>query len=137
MCTGDGVVQVEKSCNSFLQGVVIRYLHPSALPYGQDHPVSYLENKESLLQDLEKLNWPITYEDVKLLEDEILTGLTYIEQASELQAASKEEAQKICPFHLCPSKEKLAGKGVHVHEQQLQVHYCNIAVEKEQQRKIG
>ncbi|XP_077199562.1 von Willebrand factor A domain-containing protein 3B isoform X2 [Paroedura picta] len=73
--------------------------------YGQDHPVSYLENKESLLQALEKLNWPITYEDVKLLEDEILTGLTYMEQASELQKASKEEAQKICPFHFCHSKE--------------------------------
>ncbi|XP_060119469.1 von Willebrand factor A domain-containing protein 3B-like [Heteronotia binoei] len=75
--------------------------------YGQDHPVSYMENKETLLQALEKLKWPITYEDVTLLEDEILTGLTYIEQASELQQASKEEAQKICRFHLCHSKEIL------------------------------
>ncbi|XP_054831013.1 von Willebrand factor A domain-containing protein 3B [Eublepharis macularius] len=73
--------------------------------YVQDHPVSYLENKESLLQALEQLNWPITYEDVKLLEDELLTGLSYIDQASELQEASKEEARRICPFHLCHSKE--------------------------------
>nr|XP_056718144.1 von Willebrand factor A domain-containing protein 3B [Euleptes europaea] len=75
--------------------------------YGQDHQVSYLDNKESLLQALEKLNWPISYEDLTLLEDEILTGLTYMEQATELQIASKEEAQKICPFHLCHSKEKI------------------------------
>lgn len=72
--------------------------------FEQKQPVSYLEHKESLLNVLETLDWPITYEDVMLLEDEILTGLTYLRQATELQHASKEEIQRICPLHLCPAK---------------------------------
>ncbi|KAJ6667441.1 hypothetical protein lerEdw1_016562 [Lerista edwardsae] len=75
--------------------------------FEEKQPISYLEHKESLLSILETLDWPITYEDIMLLEDEILTGLTYLRQASELQQASKEEIQKICPVHLCPAKGAL------------------------------
>ncbi|XP_061482908.1 von Willebrand factor A domain-containing protein 3B isoform X3 [Rhineura floridana] len=78
--------------------------------FEQDRPVSYIERKESLLQALENASWPIAYEDVMLLEDEILTGLTYKEQASELQEASKEEPQRICPLRIFPTKEKFSSK---------------------------
>uniref|UniRef100_A0A8D0ECA0 DUF4537 domain-containing protein n=1 Tax=Salvator merianae TaxID=96440 RepID=A0A8D0ECA0_SALMN len=53
--------------------------------FEQDQPVSYVERKESLLSALENADWPVPYEDVMLLEDEILTGLTYMQQATELQ----------------------------------------------------
>lgn len=75
--------------------------------FEQEKPVSYLEHKESLLNVLETMNWPITYEDIMLLEDEILTGLTYLRQATELQHASKEESQRVCPIHLFPAKTTL------------------------------
>lgn len=58
-----------------------------------------------MLEILEKVGWPISNEDVMLMEDEILTGLTYLQQATELQVASKEEARKICPFQLIADKE--------------------------------
>uniref|UniRef100_A0A8C5RAQ9 DUF4537 domain-containing protein n=1 Tax=Laticauda laticaudata TaxID=8630 RepID=A0A8C5RAQ9_LATLA len=40
-----------------------------------------------------------------MLEDEIITALTYLQQASDLQIASKEEPGRICPLHICPTKE--------------------------------
>ncbi|XP_042316665.1 von Willebrand factor A domain-containing protein 3B isoform X2 [Sceloporus undulatus] len=73
--------------------------------FEQDEPVSYVDRKESLLEALANAGWPIAYEDVMLLEDEILTGLTYIHQATELQEASKEEPQRIGPLRICPPKE--------------------------------
>ncbi|KAF7253201.1 von Willebrand factor A domain-containing protein 3B [Varanus komodoensis] len=75
------------------------------LRFKHDKPVSYVDHKESLLQGLENAGWPITYDEVMLLEDEILTGLTYLHQATELQAASREEAQRICPLQINPTKE--------------------------------
>ncbi|KAJ7319682.1 hypothetical protein JRQ81_019193 [Phrynocephalus forsythii] len=72
---------------------------------GQDQPVSYVERKESLLEALGNANWPVAYEDVMLLEDEILLGLTYLQQAIELQQASREEPQRICPLRISPPKE--------------------------------
>lgn len=57
--------------------------------FDSDVPVSYLENKEALLQALDRLGWPISPEDVMLLEDEILAGKTYLQQATDLQEASK------------------------------------------------
>uniref|UniRef100_A0A670I8D2 Uncharacterized protein n=1 Tax=Podarcis muralis TaxID=64176 RepID=A0A670I8D2_PODMU len=73
--------------------------------FEQNKPVSYIERKESLLQALENAKWPISYEEVMLLEDEILTGLTYEQQAIELKEASKEEPQRICPLQICPAKQ--------------------------------
>ncbi|XP_062982357.1 von Willebrand factor A domain-containing protein 3B [Elgaria multicarinata webbii] len=73
--------------------------------FEEERPLSYVEHKESLLLVLESAGWPVGYEDVMLLEDEILTGLTYLHQATELQAASKEEPRRICPLRICPTKE--------------------------------
>ncbi|CAI5772132.1 DUF4537 domain-containing protein [Podarcis lilfordi] len=78
--------------------------------FEQNKPVSYIERKESLLQALENASWPISYEEVMLLEDEILTGLTYEQQAIELKEASKEEPQRICPLRICPAKQKFSSK---------------------------
>ncbi|NWI99612.1 VWA3B protein, partial [Crypturellus undulatus] len=62
--------------------------------FKEDGPVQYMQNKEALLEALEKLGWPISHEDVILLEDEILTALTYKQQASDLQEAVKKETEK-------------------------------------------
>uniref|UniRef100_A0A8C5UG80 Uncharacterized protein n=1 Tax=Malurus cyaneus samueli TaxID=2593467 RepID=A0A8C5UG80_9PASS len=62
--------------------------------FKEDGPVQYIEHKEALLEALENLGWPVSYEDVKLLEDEILTAIKYVEQASDLQEAIKKEIQK-------------------------------------------
>uniref|UniRef100_A0A8C9LEF7 Uncharacterized protein n=1 Tax=Pavo cristatus TaxID=9049 RepID=A0A8C9LEF7_PAVCR len=53
--------------------------------FKEDGPVQYMQHKEALLEALENLGWPISYEDVILLEDEILAALTYMQQASDLQ----------------------------------------------------
>nr|XP_060625780.1 von Willebrand factor A domain-containing protein 3B [Anolis sagrei ordinatus] len=73
--------------------------------FEQDQPVSYVDRKESLLEALGNAGWPIAYEDVMLLEEEILIGLTYLQQAIELQEASREEPQRICPLRISPRKE--------------------------------
>uniref|UniRef100_A0A8C0VJI8 DUF4537 domain-containing protein n=1 Tax=Cyanistes caeruleus TaxID=156563 RepID=A0A8C0VJI8_CYACU len=62
--------------------------------FKEDGPIQYKQHKEALLEALENLGWPVSYEDVKLLEDEILTALTYIQQASDLQEAVKKETEK-------------------------------------------
>lgn len=53
-----------------------------------------MHHKEALLEALENLGWPISYEDIILLEEEILAGLIYIQQASDLQEAVKKETAK-------------------------------------------
>ncbi|XP_013919897.1 PREDICTED: von Willebrand factor A domain-containing protein 3B isoform X3 [Thamnophis sirtalis] len=73
--------------------------------FQQDQPVSYVDCKESLLEALANAKWPIANQELVMLEDEILTALTYLQQASDLEIASKEEPQRICPLHICPTKE--------------------------------
>uniref|UniRef100_H3AU06 von Willebrand factor A domain containing 3B n=1 Tax=Latimeria chalumnae TaxID=7897 RepID=H3AU06_LATCH len=58
--------------------------------FGSEEPISFMEHKEGLLQALDRLGWPIPPEDVTLLEDEIQTGKTYLQQASDLQEATKQ-----------------------------------------------
>uniref|UniRef100_A0A8D2LAR7 DUF4537 domain-containing protein n=1 Tax=Varanus komodoensis TaxID=61221 RepID=A0A8D2LAR7_VARKO len=103
--------------------------------FKHDKPVSYVDHKESLLQGLENAGWPITYDEVMLLEDEILTGLTYLHQATELQAASREEAQRICPLQINPTKEQkrkmfdaLKGKKVVARSECTGFYYPGIVV---------
>uniref|UniRef100_A0A8C5LS83 Uncharacterized protein n=1 Tax=Leptobrachium leishanense TaxID=445787 RepID=A0A8C5LS83_9ANUR len=60
--------------------------------FESDAPVPYLENKEALLQALDRLGWPIPIDDVMLLEEEIETGKRYLQQASDLQDTSKNDA---------------------------------------------
>ncbi|OCT95321.1 von Willebrand factor A domain-containing protein 3B [Xenopus laevis] len=62
--------------------------------FQSDIPVSYMENKEALLQALDRLGWPITSEDVTLLEDEINTAKMYFNQTCLLQEAIKDNASK-------------------------------------------
>ncbi|XP_058656332.1 von Willebrand factor A domain-containing protein 3B [Ammospiza caudacuta] len=71
-----------------------------------DGPVPYIQHKETLLEALENLGWPVSYEDVKLLEDEILTALTYIQQASDLQEAVKKEIEKSLVSYISNNKKK-------------------------------
>ncbi|XP_059695446.1 von Willebrand factor A domain-containing protein 3B [Haemorhous mexicanus] len=73
--------------------------------FEEDGPVQYIQHKETLLEALENLGWPVSYEDVKLLEDEILTALTYIQQASDLQEAVKKEIEKSSESHISNNKK--------------------------------
>ncbi|XP_026563275.1 von Willebrand factor A domain-containing protein 3B [Pseudonaja textilis] len=73
--------------------------------FEQDQPVSYVDRKESLLEALANAKWPIASQELVMLEDEIITALTYLQQASDLEIASKEEPGRICPLHICPTKE--------------------------------
>ncbi|XP_072898034.1 von Willebrand factor A domain-containing protein 3B-like [Hemitrygon akajei] len=59
--------------------------------FSSDKPISFREHKEALLQALDRMGWPIPQEDVTLLEDEISTGFSYEQQASDLQKAAKEK----------------------------------------------
>ncbi|KAM4904384.1 LOW QUALITY PROTEIN: von Willebrand factor A domain-containing protein 3B [Sylvia borin] len=74
--------------------------------FNEDGPVQYIQHKEDLLEALESLGWPIPYEDVKLLEDEILTALTYIQQASDFQEAVKKETEKSSESHINNNKKR-------------------------------
>nr|XP_009942202.1 PREDICTED: von Willebrand factor A domain-containing protein 3B [Opisthocomus hoazin] len=75
--------------------------------FKEDGPVQYMQHKEALLEALENLGWPISCEDVILLEDEILTGLTYVQQASDLQEAIKKETEKSSEAHISNNKKRL------------------------------
>ncbi|XP_042639416.1 von Willebrand factor A domain-containing protein 3B [Orycteropus afer afer] len=54
-------------------------------------PMQYLENKAALNEALERSNWPISLKELSLLENEILAGKLYIQQAMELQEATRKE----------------------------------------------
>ncbi|XP_078077591.1 von Willebrand factor A domain-containing protein 3B-like [Mustelus asterias] len=58
--------------------------------FNSDKPISFGDHKEALLGALDRLGWPISQEDVTLLEDEIQTGYSYEQQASDLQKAAQE-----------------------------------------------
>ncbi|XP_054705394.1 von Willebrand factor A domain-containing protein 3B isoform X11 [Grus americana] len=75
--------------------------------FKEDGPVQYMQHKEALLEALENLGWPISYEDIILLEDEILAALTYIQQASDLQEAVKKETEKSSESHISDNKKRL------------------------------
>ncbi|XP_048453851.1 von Willebrand factor A domain-containing protein 3B-like [Rhincodon typus] len=58
--------------------------------FNSDKPISFGDHREALLQALDRMGWPIAQEDITLLEDEIQTGYTYKQQASDLQKAAEE-----------------------------------------------
>lgn len=60
--------------------------------FDSDVPISYLDNKEALLQALDRLGWPVSAEDVMLLEDEIQAGKTYFQQALDLQETTNKRS---------------------------------------------
>ncbi|XP_064931553.1 von Willebrand factor A domain-containing protein 3B isoform X4 [Columba livia] len=80
--------------------------------FKEDGPVQYMQHKEALLEALENLGWPISYEDVILLEDEILAAFTYIQQASDLQEAVKKETEKSSESHVSNNKKRLGEETV-------------------------
>uniref|UniRef100_A0A286XZG0 Uncharacterized protein n=1 Tax=Cavia porcellus TaxID=10141 RepID=A0A286XZG0_CAVPO len=67
-------------------------------------PIQYLENKSALNKALERSNWPISLEELSLLENEILAGKMYIHQAMELQEASKRNCMSQAPAELQKSQ---------------------------------
>ncbi|NWU66865.1 VWA3B protein, partial [Pterocles burchelli] len=68
-------------------------------------PVQYMKHKEALLEALENSGWPVSHEDIIMLEDEILAALTYIQQASDLQEAVKKETEKSSESHISNNKK--------------------------------
>ncbi|XP_048388158.1 von Willebrand factor A domain-containing protein 3B-like [Stegostoma tigrinum] len=58
--------------------------------FNSDKPISFGDHRKALLQALDRMGWPIAQEDITLLEDEIQTGYTYKQQASDLQKAAEE-----------------------------------------------
>ncbi|NWR60007.1 VWA3B protein, partial [Bucorvus abyssinicus] len=82
--------------------------------FKEDGSVQYMQHKEALLEALENSAWPISYEDVMLLEDEILAALTYIQQASDLQEAVKKESAKISGSHTSNCKKSKKPRKVQV-----------------------
>ncbi|NXO04668.1 VWA3B protein, partial [Rhinopomastus cyanomelas] len=89
--------------------------------FKEDGPVQYMQHKKALLEALENLGWPVSYEDVMLLEDEIRAALLYIQQASDLQEAVKKENKKSLASrtsHLKKSKKPQKGQGFLTHKSQ-------------------
>ena len=52
---------------------------------------SFLENRESMMDDLEKSGWPLSKEEVEKYEQEIKQAEIYLSQSKELQ----ETAEKV------------------------------------------
>ncbi|CAH7228969.1 Vwa3b [Phodopus roborovskii] len=67
-------------------------------------PIQYLENKAVLNKALERLNWPISLKELSILENEILVGKMYIQQAMELQETARRNYTS-----KTPEEQKLQG----------------------------
>ncbi|XP_040281056.1 von Willebrand factor A domain-containing protein 3B [Bufo bufo] len=82
--------------------------------FNSDVPISYLDNKEAFLQALDRLGWPVSAEDVMLLEDEIQVGKEYLQQALDLQESTNNkpvtEKSDTQNNHDENEKQKMKGK---------------------------
>ena len=57
---------------------------------------SFLENRESMIEDLEKNGWPLSKDEIERFEEEVKQAEIYLSQSKELQ----ETAEKvIISFH--------------------------------------
>ncbi|XP_066123884.1 LOW QUALITY PROTEIN: von Willebrand factor A domain-containing protein 3B [Saccopteryx bilineata] len=65
-------------------------------------PMQYLEHKTALNEALERLHWPISLKELSLLENEILAGKMYIQQAIGLQEATKKDV----PVNRAPGEQQ-------------------------------
>ncbi|GCB66697.1 hypothetical protein scyTo_0010134 [Scyliorhinus torazame] len=74
--------------------------------FNSNKPISFGDHKEALLQALDRLGGPILQEDITLLEDEIQTGYSYEQQASDLQKAAKVKELNDVPRDHNPSVQK-------------------------------
>uniref|UniRef100_A0A8D1AG76 VWFA domain-containing protein n=1 Tax=Sus scrofa TaxID=9823 RepID=A0A8D1AG76_PIG len=86
------VEQAIKSYEKRLNKIVWRALsQEEKKKLDANKPMRYLENKAALNKALERLNWPISLKELSVLENEILAGKMYVQQAMELQEAAKKE----------------------------------------------
>ncbi|XP_055395371.1 von Willebrand factor A domain-containing protein 3B isoform X4 [Bubalus kerabau] len=86
------VEQAIKSYEKRLNKIVWQALSPEEKKkLDANKPMQYLENKAALNEALERLNWPISLKELSMLENEILAGKMYVQQAMELQEAVKKE----------------------------------------------
>lgn len=58
--------------------------------YREDRLPSFLANKASMMDDLEKQGWPVDPEDINLLEREIEQAQTFLTQSKDLRQKSEE-----------------------------------------------
>uniref|UniRef100_A0A9L0TNU0 von Willebrand factor A domain containing 3B n=1 Tax=Equus caballus TaxID=9796 RepID=A0A9L0TNU0_HORSE len=85
------VEQAIKSYERHLNKIVWRALSQEEKEkLDANKPIQYLENKAALNEALERLNWPISLKELSMLENEILAGKIYVQQAMELQEAAKK-----------------------------------------------
>ena len=64
------------------------------LRYDEESVPSFLENKSSMMRDLEDCGWPVSVKDIRLLEKEIIHGRTYLEQSRQLRETSERVRNK-------------------------------------------
>ena len=64
--------------------------------YPEDRIPSFLDNKQSILDDLERQGWPLDPEDITLLEREIEQAQTYLLQSKDLRQKSEQVS---CPIY--------------------------------------
>ncbi|XP_027623326.1 von Willebrand factor A domain-containing protein 3B isoform X2 [Tupaia chinensis] len=85
------VEQAIKSYEKRLNKIVWRALSQEEKEkLNANRPIQYLENKATLNRALERLNWPISLKELSVLENEILAGKKYVQEAMELQEALKK-----------------------------------------------
>ena len=58
--------------------------------YPEDRVPSFLDNKPSIMDDLEKQGWPVARNDINLLEKEIEQAQTFLLQSKDLRQKSEE-----------------------------------------------
>ena len=58
--------------------------------YPEDRLPSFLDNKASMMDDLEKQDWPVDPDDINLLEKEIQQAQTFLLQSKDLRQKSEE-----------------------------------------------
>lgn len=58
--------------------------------YREDSVPSFLDNKPSIMDDLEKQDWPVGPDDINLLEKEIQQAQTFLLQSKDLRQKSEE-----------------------------------------------
>ncbi|XP_070554779.1 von Willebrand factor A domain-containing protein 3B-like [Ptychodera flava] len=62
--------------------------------FGAEHvgPISFLANKLEMMQALDRLGWPISENDIVLLEEEIELAAKYIQQSKDLRKAAERKS---------------------------------------------
>lgn len=65
------------------------------MKYPEDRIPSFLDNKQSILDDLERQGWPLDPEDITLLEREIEQAQTYLLQSKDLRQKSEQASREI------------------------------------------